>query len=176
MGGKAKELEELWKRNKKQREKLLDPEASFEDPKALFEFIQSLPPQLKVPVKVGNLPVKVAGSKRPKELRGPPLVTFLLAQGLIWGDERFNVCVNALFEHEIVDPSTHDFTGKQGPGEKRHNEYYQAKCLAEVDARIKQCGSERQACDEVAAEWAWPGTSFKAAAQQLRELYRASKK
>jgi hypothetical protein len=162
MGSRAKELEALWERNKAKRKEALRKDAS---PKLL----QSLPPQLRNPVKVHGL-------ARPKGLRGRVLVNYLISLAIFWQDKRFDDCINALLQHGIVKPFTFEFTGKPWPAVVRHNEYYLAKCLAEVRAQVERCGSERQACREVAAEWAWPGNSLNAAAQQLRGLYRISKK
>ena len=171
MGSRPKDLEALWRRNIAERKavlrKLADPALCKDlSPKLL----QSLPPQLRNPV-------KVRGFARPKGLRGPVLVNYLILLGaVIWGETRFDDCISALLEHGIVEPWTFEFTAKQFPAAvARHNEYYQAQCLAEVRAREERCGSERQACREVAAEWGWPGNSFNAAAQQLRDHYRRSK-
>jgi hypothetical protein len=60
MGSRAKELEARWERNKAARKAALRKDAS---PK----FLQSLPPQLRTPV-------KAHGFARPKGLRGPDLV------------------------------------------------------------------------------------------------------
>lgn len=159
MGSRAKDLEALWERNKAQRNAGLRMDAS---PKLL----QSLPPHLRTPV-------KVHGIARPKGLRGPVLVKYLMQLAIAaWGDMRFDDCINALLQHGIVKPQTFEFTEKQFPATvERHNEYYRAKCLAEVRARVERCGSVRRACREVAAEWAWPGNSLDAAAQQLRDYY-----
>ena len=164
MGSRAKDLEALWDRNKALRKEALRKDAS---PK----FLQSLPPQLRTHV-------KVHGFAPPKGLRGPVLVKYLMLLGVgFWGEERFDDCIKALLQHEIVDPRTFEFTKKQFPeAVNRHNEYFQAECLAEVRARLKRCGSVRQACREVAAEWGWPGNSFNAAAEQLRNHYQKSKK
>jgi len=164
MGSRAKDLEALWDRNKALRKAALRKDAS---PK----FLQSLPPQLRTHV-------KVHGFATPKGLRGPVLVKYLMLLGVgFWGEKRFDDCISAMLQHEIVDPRTFKFTKKQFPeAVNRHNEYYQAKCLAEIRARLKRCGSVRQACREVAAEWGWPGNSFNAAAEQLRNHYQKSKK
>jgi hypothetical protein len=99
-----------------------------------------------------------------------------MSLGSLWQDKRFDDCISALLQHGIVKPFTFELTEKPWPAVVRHNEYYLAKCLAEVRARVERCESERQACREVAAEWGWPGNSLNAAAQQLRDLYRTSKK
>jgi hypothetical protein len=174
MGSRAKELEELWERNKALRKAALRRDAS---PKLL----QSLPLHLRTPV-------KVHGFARPKGLRASDLVEYLMLLGVgFWGEKRFDDCINALLQHGIVKAAarrgrprrrpTFEFTKKQFPAAaERHNEYYQTKCLAEIRAREVRCGFERQACREVAAEWGWPGNSLNAAAQQLRDHYRRSKK
>jgi hypothetical protein len=163
MGSRAKELEALWERNKALRKAALRKDASTKP-------LQSLPPQLRIPV-------KAHGFARPKGLRGPVLVKYLMWLGVaFWGEKRFGDCIAALLQHGIVNPRTFEFTEKQGPAVDRHNEYYQTKCLTEVRARAERCGSVRQACREVAAEWGWPGNSLNAAAQQLRDHYQTSKK
>ena len=160
---RAKDLEELWKRNKALRKAALRKDASL-------KLLQSLPPQLRIPV-------KAHGFARPRGLRGPVLVKYLIQLGIaFWGEKRFDDCINALLQHGIVKPFTFEFTKKPWPAVIRHNEYYLAECLADVRAREERGGSERQACREVAAEWGWPGNSFNAAVQQLRGLYRTSKK
>jgi hypothetical protein len=164
MGSRAKDLEALWDRSKALRKAALRKDAS---PK----FLQSLPPRLRTHV-------KVHGFARPKGLRGPVLVKYLMLLGVgFWGEERFDDCINALLQHEIVDPRTFEFTKKQFPAAvDRHNEYYQAKCLAEVRDRVERGRPVRRACREVAAEWGWPGNSLDAAEQQLRDHYQKSKK
>jgi hypothetical protein len=164
MGSRAKDLEALWERNKAARKAALRMDAS---PKLL----QSLPPHLRTPV-------KAHGFARPKGLRGAVLVKYLMLLGAgIWGEKRFDDCINALLQHKIVERWTFKFTKKQFPeGVNRHNEYYQAKCLAEVRDRVERGRPVRQACREVTAEWGWPGNSFNAAAEQLRNHYQKSKK
>ena len=162
MGSRAKELEALWERNKAERKAALRKDAS---PKLL----QSLPPQLRNPVKVHGL-------ARPKGLRGR-VASIISYRWRYSGKTSASMIASTLCsEHGIVKPRTFRFTGKPLPAVVRHNEYYLAKCLAEVRAREERCGSERQACREVAAEWGWPGNSLNAAAQQLKDHYRRSKK
>jgi hypothetical protein len=162
MAGTPKDLEVLWRHNSWMRKQALSGKLSPQE-------LQSLPPHLRTPV-------KVRGLARPKGLRGPVLVNYLISLGIFWQDKRFDDCVNALLQHGIVKPSTFECTEKPWPAVVRHNEHYLAKCLAEVRAREERYRSVRQACREVAAEWGWPGHSLTAAAQQLRVLYRTSKK
>jgi hypothetical protein len=152
-----KDLEARWERNKKLRKKAVSNELSPEE-------LQSLPSQLR-------LPVKLRGFARPKTLRGPALVKWLRIQGGVWQDKRFDDFINALFEHGIVDPHTYEFTDRQGPGIDQSNEYQQARCLAEVRARIRPGTSTLRACQEVAAEWAL-GNSLEAGAKQLSDQLR----
>jgi hypothetical protein len=166
MGSRPKDLEALWRRNTAKRKEVLDQLA---ERKLSPELLQSLPPHLREPVKLRAAP--------PKELRGPVLVNYLISLGAaIWGETRFDDCIQALLQHRLVKPRTFEFTQNPWPAVLRHNASYLAKCLAEVRAREQRCGSERQACREVAAEWGWPGNSFNAAAQRLRDHYRRSKK
>jgi hypothetical protein len=162
MRSTAKGLEALWQRNKAKRKAALGDNASP-------NILQSLPPQLREPVKVHGL-------ARPKGLRGRVLVNYLISLAIFWQDKRFDDCINALLQHGIVKFRTFEFTGKPWPAVVRHNEHYLARCLADVRAREERCGSERHACREVAAEWGWPGNSLNAAAQHLRDHYRRSKK
>jgi hypothetical protein len=162
MAGNPKDLEVLWECNRKVRKKALGGELSPQE-------LKSLPPKLR-------LPPKLHGLGRRKDLRGPALVEYLMLQGGIWRDKRFDDCINALLEHEMVDPHTHEFTDRQGPEVDRDNEYHQARCLEEVRARTEQCGSERRASLEIAAEWGLPGNSLDAVAKRLRDQLRASKK
>lgn len=163
MAGTPKNLKALWDDNKKVRKAALSNKLS---PQAL----QGLPPQLRGPI-------KLYGFKRPKELRGPTLVEYLMLLAGIWRDKRFGDCINALYDHGIVNPHTHEFVpDQQGPEIDRSNKYQQTRCLAEVRARIKQGKSARRACQEVAAEWALPGNSFEAAVQRLRDQLQSSKK
>jgi hypothetical protein len=164
----AKELEALWERNKAKRKEVLDQLAEGKAPLSP-ELLQSLPPHLLEPVKLRAAP--------PKGLSGPALVNYLISLGAeIWGETRFDDCIQALLQHGIVKPRTFEFTDNPWPAVIRRNKLHLANCLAEIRAREEHCGSERQACLEVAAEWGWPGNSFNAAAQQLRDHYRRSKK
>ena len=187
MGSKAKDLGVLWERNKALRERALRRDASR-------ELLQSLPPQLRTPV-------KIHGFARPKGLRASDLVEYLMLLAFACEDKRFDDCINALLQHGLVKgppltfeltekqfpavaerrprrPPTFEFTKKQFPAAvERHNQYWKAECLAEVRARAESHRSILRACREVAAEWGWPGNSLNAAAQQLRDhYYRRSKK
>src|SRR5262245_30748573 len=134
MGSRPKDLEALWRRNNAKRKavlrKLADP-ALRKD--ASPELLQSLPPELRTPIKAHGL-------ARPKGLRGPELVNWLMLLGAgITGEQRFDDCINALLQNGIVNPWTFEFTKKQFPAAvERHNEYWQAKCLAEVRARVER--------------------------------------
>jgi hypothetical protein len=176
-----KALEELWWRSRVMRKKALGEKLSREEKKYLPpelrdrplspEERQSLPPQLR-------LPVELHGFRRPKELRGPALMKWLMLLDGIWQDRRFGDCINAFLEHGIVDPHTHEFITRQGPELDRDNEYQQTKCLEEVRARAQQCGSERRASLEIAAEWGLPGNggNLDSVAKGLRDKLRALRK
>jgi hypothetical protein len=150
-----KELEALWERNTAARKKALTEE--LRDAKAL----QGLPAKLR-------RPYKLDGYARPKGLRGPALVRCLIQLSIMWPDKRFDDCINALLEHEIVDGDSLEFTDKRGRGVDSYNQRQLSDCLAEVRSRMEQGMSERQACKEVAADWGLPGNSFTAAMEQLR--------
>jgi hypothetical protein len=161
-GAPKDDLEALWERNRMLREKALGGKLSSQE-------VQSLPLQLR-------WPVKLHGFERPKGLRGPALVKWLTFQGGIWQDKRFGDLIDALYEHGLVDLDTHEFTDQQGPPElDTDNEYQQARCLEEVRARIGPDKSKRQACREVAAEWAL-GNSHEAGWRWLSDQLRPPKK
>jgi hypothetical protein len=101
-------------------------------------------------------------SYRPKGVRGPALVKWLMLLGGIWQDRRFDDCINALLEHGIVKPYSHEFIDPQDADEL-------ARCVAEVRARVAHGESRRQACLEVAAKYGLRGNSLESAAQRLRE-------
>jgi hypothetical protein len=167
-GVRSKDVEALWRHNKNLRKKALSNKLSPQE-------FQSLPPQLR-------LPIKLHGFGRPKGLRGPALVQWVMLLGGICRDKRFDDFLNALFEHGIVDsriyeiddPRTHQFLPNWQEVD-RDNEYQQTRCLEEVRARMKQGKSKRQACREVAAEWAL-GNSLEAGWKGLSDQLRPPKK
>jgi hypothetical protein len=165
---KKADLEALWKRNVELRKKALSNKLSPQE-------FQSLPPQLR-------LPVKLHGFERPQGLRGPALVQWVMLLGGIWRDKRFDDFINALLEHGIVKPYTHEFDpDRQGPELDMSNEFMRIKCLEEVRARYEQVGSWRRASEEIAAEWGLPGNSLganslDAVARGLRDQLRSPKK
>jgi hypothetical protein len=173
---RQKELGELWWHNRATRKRVL---SRSEWLKLSLQQLQSIPPQL-------QRPDKVHGFVRPKGLRGSTVFEYLHQLSVVWRDKRFDDCISALLEHGIIEIRRHtneqgkevvsyEFSNRQGLYADRYNENRQAEWLAEVHARIKRGKSERQACDEVAAEWGGPGNSFSVAAQRLRELLRSSK-
>jgi hypothetical protein len=174
-------LEALWWRSRGMRKKALGGELvqkelehlppELRDRPLSLEEYQSLPPQLR-------LPVELHGFRRPKELRGPALIKWLMLLDGIWQDRRFGNCINAFLEHGIVDPHTHEFITRQGPELDRDNEYQQTKCLEEVRARIQQGKSELRSSLEVAAEWGLlgKGGSLDAVAKGLRDRLGALRK
>jgi|SRR5262249_30011879 len=158
LGTPKDDLEALWRRNMELRKKAfkLSPQ----------EF-QSLPPQLRLPHKLHGFP-------RPKRLRGPGLVQWAMLLAGIYGDKRFDDFINALFEHGIVDcriyeigdPRTHQFLPNWQQVD-RDNKYQQTRGLEEVRARMGQGKSKRQACREIAAEWAL-GNSLEAGVEVVK--------
>jgi hypothetical protein len=160
MGNTPKTLAALWKRNSELREKAIAGKLSPSE-------FRSLPPQLRLPVKLRGWP------RPPKGLHGPAVVEWLRGLGAVWQDTRFDDCINALFEHGIVDAGTPERAGtykisRQNPEVDRSNEYMRAKCLEEFRARHEQIGSQLRASLEVAAEWAL-GRSLEAGAKWLRD-------
>jgi hypothetical protein len=121
-------------------------------------------------------PDKLRGFARPKGLRGPTLINYLVTLWATWRDRRIADFISALYEHGIVDRDTDEFTDKQGPEADAYNQHQKDECLTEIRLRMKQGMSERRACTEVAAEWGFPGNSHEAAAQRLRDLLRSSAK
>jgi hypothetical protein len=103
---------------------------------------------------------------RPKGLRGAALVDYFIILGGVLQDRRFDDCINALFEHGIVDPHTHEFIANRQP-----DLGLVTKQLKDMRARIQQGMSIREASRQVAAEWGI-GNSLEAGAQQLRDLYK----
>jgi hypothetical protein len=111
-------LEALWWRSRGMRKKALGGELvqkelehlppELRDRPLSLEEYQSLPPQLR-------LPVELHGFRRPKELRGPALIKWLMLLDGIWQDRRFGNCINAFLEHGIVDPHTHEFITDKDP-------------------------------------------------------------
>src|SRR5215831_19700842 len=150
-----KELEALWRHNRATRKRVL----------TRSEWLKLSPQQLqRIPAQLRS-PDKVHGFVRPKGLRGSTVFQYLLQLSVVWRDKRFDDCISALLEHGIIEIRRHtneegkevvsyEFSNRQGLYADRYNENRQAECLAEVHARIKRGKSERQACGEVAAEWA----------------------
>src|SRR5262245_44659819 len=115
MGSRPKDLEALWERNKAKRKEVLRKLADPALRKDLSsELLQSLPPHLREPVKAHGL-------ARPKGLRGPVLVNYLISLAVFWQDQRFDDCISALLQHGIVKPRTFKLTGKPWPAVVRHN-------------------------------------------------------
>jgi hypothetical protein len=164
MRGTPKDLEALWDRNKKLRKKAESRKLSPPE-------MQSLPARLR-------LPFKVHGPARPK-FRAEALFKYLLQLSVAYQDKRFDDCISALFEHEIIvssrmqrleynqHQSTHRFSRKP---RLEYNQHQQSKLLAELRARVERGMSERRACQEVAAEWGLPSNSFETAWKQVRRL------
>ena len=157
MGGTSKGvLEALWRRSRAIRKKALGRKLSKQE-------LQSLPPQLQYPGELSpqdfqslppqlRWPDKLHGFPRPKGLRGPALVQWVMFLAGYCGDKRFDDFINALLEHKIIEAGTHGFIPGPGPEIDRANEYQQARCLEEVHAQIKQGMDVRPACRKVAAE------------------------
>jgi len=180
------EAEELWECNKAMRKKalalggkLLQEEEKHLPPEGRGElsaeeyqrFLQSLPPQLR-------LPVELHGFGRPQGVRAPSLIKWLMLLDGIWQDRRFGDCINAFLAHGIIDPHTNSFTDRQPPELDRDNKYLQAKCLEELRARIQQVRSKRRASLEIAAKWGLlgKGGTLDAVAKGLRDKLRALRK
>jgi hypothetical protein len=113
---------------------------------------------------------KVYGLGRPKSLRGPALVNYVMQLSRIYRDKRFGDFINALFEHGIVNVESHVFIDTQGPELDSYAQRQESELLSEVCSRTERGVSERQACAEVAAEWGLLANSFAAAIEQLKYL------
>jgi hypothetical protein len=155
-------LEALWERNKATRQWA----ASKELEEGMKE-VQSIPNKLRRPYRMHSF-------ARREDLRGLGLVEYLILLERSWRDKRFGDCINALYEHEIVNPQTHVFTDRQGPEIDAFNQRQQDECLAQVRSLMDQGIMEKTACARVAAEWGIPANSFAAAVEQLRYLIRQS--
>jgi hypothetical protein len=103
---------------------------------------------------------------RPKGLRGAPLIKYFMILGGALQDRRFDDCINALFEHGIVDPRTHEFIADRQP-----DLGLVTKQLKDMHARVQQGATPRKASRQVAIEWGL-GNSLEAGAKQLRDLYK----
>jgi hypothetical protein len=118
-------------------------------------------------------------AERPKNLRGPDLVRELARLGAVWWDERFLDCIQALFDHGIVDEQDFRFTKKKEPTEQQladRKRQSDADHVAQVLRlrKKRKWMSWRRACDEVAADTGRGGASFTAASESLRVLVRRS--
>jgi hypothetical protein len=101
-------------------------------------------------------------------LRGPDLVGELIGLAGLTYDHRFDDCINALFEHQIVNPLSHEFTDGTGPLLKQRYQIEDDECVAQIRARMKDGVSEWRACSEVAAASGRGAANFRAAAEQLK--------
>ena len=152
-----KELEERWERNSKPRERRWSPAI--------------------VRIRAGVAEHQPA--ERPKNLRGTDLVHELARLGAVWWDERFLDCIQALFEHGIVDEQNFRFTKKKEPtgqqlaDRKRQSDTDHVAQVLRLRKKHKSM-SWRRACDEVAANTGREGASFTAASESLRVLVRHS--
>jgi hypothetical protein len=162
MGGTSEELRRLWRENREKRRAVLRMKVKDLTP----QLLQSLPWYLKQPE-------KPRGFKRPSGLRGPELVKYLMLLGGVFQDRRFDDCINALLEHELIEPSTHKFP-KQAPEIRNQKQHFENECMAEVRALIEQGMHERPACRKIAAKWGL-GNSLEAGEQQLRDQLKKSK-
>jgi hypothetical protein len=103
---------------------------------------------------------------------------------LEWGDKRrFLDCVNALFDHRIVDKKKYNFTDRRGPHIERPQQTAAARRQKEDIACIERIRflreqdpdlSERSACKKVAAE-SGRSASFEAEWGRLRQLSRQAR-
>jgi hypothetical protein len=167
-----KELEARWERNRAARKWAVSKKLWDLPPEERMRALQSVPDKLR-------RPYKIHGAMRPKNLRGPVLIEYLMMLGITWNDRRFDNCINALYEHGIVNsqignPQPHEFTNRQGPEADAFNRWQQNECLAEISSLMKRGMEEKTACAKVAAEWGLPANSFEAAVEQLRYLIRQS--
>jgi hypothetical protein len=153
------QLEARWKRNRKARELVSH---SF----------------VRIKKEAGAYVVGHQPAERPKRLRADDFVRELARLGGAWWDERFHNCVQALFDHGIVE-QTEDgrvrFTGKKEPNKQQiadRKEQNDRDCLALIHALVEQNVSVRSACGEVAATTGYPGKSHSAASDRLRKIYQ----
>src|SRR5262245_24407499 len=159
MGGTPKDLEALWRRNRRERGS------------ARGSIVE-------VPADLADMGSLYRGLERPEGLRGKDFVQELASLALEWGDQRFAQCFRALFELGIVDKQSHIFTKKRGPHatslKASAMDYAVAKVWALRDRNPNL--SEWEACALIAEELVWEAASFEAAIEQLRQASRRARK
>jgi hypothetical protein len=154
------ELRARWERNRKARERVLHS----------FVWIKK---------EAKAYAVERKPAERPEHLRAVDFVCELARLGGVWWDERFHNCVQALFDHGIVE-QTEDgrfrFTGKKEPNKRQivdRKKQNDRDCVAQVHALVEQKNmSVRLASEEVAAATGYPGKTHSAASERLRKLYQ----
>src|SRR5262245_44218580 len=162
MGGTPKDLEALWRRNRRERGS------------ARGSIVE-------VPADLADMGSLYRGLERPEGLRGKDLVQELARLAPEWGDRRFAQCVRALFELGIVDKQSHIFTRKRGPHVVSLKVAAIDYAVAQVQALRKKNRklSEREACAEVVADLGWGATRttrFAAAIEEVRNASRRGRK
>jgi hypothetical protein len=110
--------------------------------------------------------------ERPEKLMADDLVRELARLATEWQDAGFLGALEALFRHEIVEfkDGRFRFTRKREPAAQQIFDYEEQVYMAQVRALVSRDLSERAACDRVAAEGGYLGTS-----EKLRKRFRRSK-
>jgi hypothetical protein len=156
------ELRALWERNRKARERV---HHSF----------------VRIKKAAGAWVAEHQPAERPEHLRADDFVRELARLGGVWWDERFLNCVQALFDHGIVEQIEDErfrFTGKKEPNKQQiadHKDQDDRDCVAQIRALVEQGESARSASEKVAAATGYPGESHSAASDRLRMLYRENR-
>src|SRR5262249_30223496 len=116
-------------------------------------------------------------AERPEMLRANDFVRELVRLGGVWWDERFLNCIEALFEHGIVEQiedGRFRFTGKKEPNKQQivaGKKQNVRDCLALIHAMVEQDVPVRLASEKVAATTGYPGKTHSAASETLRKRY-----
>src|SRR5262249_27082192 len=110
--------------------------------------------------------------ERPEKLMADDLVRELARLATEWQDAGFLAALEALFRHEIVEFKDRRlrFIRNRKPGAQQRFDYEDQGYIARVRALVSRYLSERPACDRVAAEVGYSGTS-----EKLRKRFRRSK-
>jgi len=152
------ELRALWERNRKARERVSHSFVRIKKEAGTYAGGQRL-------------------AERPERLRADDFVRELARLGGVWWDKRFLNCVQALFDHGIVEQMEDGrsrFTGKKEPNKRQmvdRKKQNDSDCLSQIHALVEQKVSVRLASEEVAAATGYPGKSHSAASETLRKHY-----
>jgi hypothetical protein len=165
------ELKKLWQRKKTSRKGAKGTHVSI----------------FQIPRGMNDLASVYRRGGRPKKLRGDDFLQELARLALEWGDQRIAKCARALLELGIVivDKQKHRFSEKRGPhlGSPEQDaqeaivlkQQVDAHAVNKVQALMKRHRSlsVREASAEIAAALGLEAASFEAAAQRVRNAFKA---